>query len=701
VIFKSSDSPSQRVQKAKSHYESALSKKTGERKSMDKAFAFRHGNQWTKSEKAELEEQGRPALTFNLVAPIVREMIGANDDQRREPRAAPVGAEDLPTSIAINHLCQRVYKMADGEMAESKAFEHMVTVGTGFVFMDANVSERNPNEIDATYDAVNPREVVVDPESCGTNCDDASFFWWSRWLSEADFKSHYPEEADMYEKLAADMSDSPGSWAPSEFEATVATEFFIDGMNDSAYFSRESHSIRVLHCEYQVADRRYYVYDPRPSSSGEPTGYVRVKKKTYNASKAAGAQVHSSVGKKWMWFECTGAQVLFDGEQPLPIYCSQLHAVTCYHDETKNEYYGLVKDLLDPQQEFNKRTSQEMNLVNQSAQPGMIYDSGAFPGKTENEVERTVKRPGFVLERAMGKTHEFREAPQVPMGADRLAERASLLIQTISGVDTNPMLGGQPDQVAVGTAMLAHRKGLQSISTILKNFRAFQKKLLSSTIELVMQGFGDEQIEEMLGDSEQLKVENGVIYDAEKKTQVQLRELRSVRWNIEMDTAAANTTQQMMMFTLLNSLQATTPIDPDVLWSYFPGSREEQQKLSNYAKEAQAAQAQAAQAAQQQSQAQVENVVKIEAMKVQQRSQEAQLDASVTQEGQKLDLLAAMVKLFVDTGTEAGAQKAKSIELAIEQAKLQIAGFSAGAKVSNDARYADIDARSAESPAAA
>jgi hypothetical protein len=703
MIFEPNDTDAQKVFKVREHYAAMLAKNVDERGAMQKSHAFRHGQQWTEEQKDKLNAEGRPALTFNLVAPTTRELIGANEDQRREPRAAPVGVDALPTSEVVNHLWKRIYEQQDVESTEGSAFENGITGGIGYTFMDAHPSEQNPNEIEVTFDDVPIGDVVRDPDACKPNMEDASFFYWARWMSESDYKEHYPDQSKSFDDLLKEAEGSADSvqGALSTLDAQYAGKYYVVGLSDVTYFDRKSRKLKILHLEYKVPERRYYVMDPRKDERGAARGFVRVSKSSYDKVKASGAaETHSSMGTAWRWFECTGAQVLFDAAQPLPIYCPQLLAFTCYYDTVQCQYYGIVRDLEDPQMEYNKRVSQELNLQSQSAQPGLIYDQGAFPGKTPTQVERKVKTPGFALEKMPGKEYAFREAPQIPAGADRMAERAQSLVQMISGIDLNPLLGGQPDQVAVGTAMLSHRKGLLAITPIMKNFRKYQQKLLSSVVELIMKSFPDEQIEAMLSDSEKVKVQDGVVVDAESQSQVSIRELRTVRWNIEMESAAANTTQQMMMFSLLMSMKgAGIAVDPDVFFSYFPGSRDEQQKLVTYLKAAEQAQAQAAQMQAQAAAKQVENVITVEGMKVQQRSEEAKIDAAVEIAGQKQDLLTEIIKLFAQAGLQKEKLNIDKVNAAIDAARAKTEAFDVGARAGTSARGASVYEREAAAAA--
>jgi len=66
------------------------------RKEAREAFEFRDGDQWDSTDRAKLEEQQRPVVTFNRVAPILDSIVGHEMGNRQELRFIPRGAGETP-----------------------------------------------------------------------------------------------------------------------------------------------------------------------------------------------------------------------------------------------------------------------------------------------------------------------------------------------------------------------------------------------------------------------------------------------------------------------------------------------------------------------------------------------------------------------------------------------------------------------------
>lgn len=650
MLFDADDTPGEKLKKASDSYLRQLSLHVQRRKEMQRAFAFRHGQQWDEDAKRTLENEGRPCLTFNLIAPVMRELIGANQDQRRQAKAAPVGHEDLPTAETVNHLWQREFESLDVPDTEDQVFDHMITAGVGFAFIDAQPDYEDPSSIALSFEHVPSTEVLYDQQARGTNLKDCKEFYWHRWVPESEFKKKYPEFADQFEALSEGKGDQAALF-DERSESLMYGRTPSDIYRDSRFYDDKGKRVRVIRCMYEVPVKKYFAWDPRPrpDDPSTPIGMGEVNRVTYQALKQTGVtQTYSVTSCEWRWFEFTGLQVLFDDKQPLDLggMC-QLLAATCYYDDAKAYHYGMVRDLQDPQSEFNKRYSQELNHLNKQVQPGATVTAGGL-GSDPAAAERKL-RNGGLIELTAGAQFVPLPPPVIPAGAETLAERARGLVSIISGVDTNPMLGGQPEQVAVGTALLSHRKGLMSISTILTNFRAFQRAVLWAGVRTILSVYPDEQIERMLGDSEKLRVQGGVVIDTESGAQLPLRDLRAMKWNVEQDSAAANTTQQLLELNMLQSLAATgLAIDPEVIFEHVPVSREQRQKLIAYYRASSQAAAQAQAQQQATAQQQVDQVLQIETGKVVQRQSEAQLRSETDLTKAKMAMATEIMQLVVE-----------------------------------------------------
>ena len=58
---------------------------------MQTGFAFYAGNQWSAQDLAKLEREGRPALTINLILPIINLLSGIQRQGRQDVSAGCIG----------------------------------------------------------------------------------------------------------------------------------------------------------------------------------------------------------------------------------------------------------------------------------------------------------------------------------------------------------------------------------------------------------------------------------------------------------------------------------------------------------------------------------------------------------------------------------------------------------------------------------
>jgi hypothetical protein len=676
-IFDGAADDQGKLHAAKQAFLDALSATNDFRLECERAYAFRAGDQWDPAAKQQLRNEGRPALTFNIVGSQIRQLVGAANDQRREAKVRPVGPEDLPTSGVINHLRERVYAEGEFERCEDAAFDNAVTGGIGHVFLDAHPDPEYPDRLCITLEHISPFEVVVDPSASKPNAEDAKYVFWHRWYSESEFKAAFPENAGDWEKIQGEWQSGVGGTGHVDPDvAPFLTERAKATLRDPRFFQgrgSEKNRIRIIHCEYEAAAKKYLAWDPRINENGEEVGWQEVERATYEALKKGDVTpTRAYNASEWRWFVFTGLQVLFDDKQPLPIKGPQIKSLTCFQDELAGFPYGIVRDLMDPQREVNKRTSEETNWVSQSTKLNLIVDRGSL-GSDLKEAERKARKSGGILEKTPGAEVQIVQPPQIPPTLGTLSERSLRLVQLISGINIDPLLGEHAQNAPVGTALLRHRQSLQQISGVIENFYSFQRSIVDAVVRVLLLSVSDEQIAEMLGNAERYVLQGTRIVDRESGKSVDIDSLRAIRWNIEHETAAANTTQQIIgMQVIVETGQAIgMPIDPDVVIEMMPVSGEDKQKLRLYAKQAQA---QAAQAQQQEAAInaqQVSQVFAIEQGKTEQRREEATTDA-----------LIKLLEIVLKSGQVQGEQEIADLQ----QAKAFLDTIVSSRKQQSDAR---------------
>ena len=118
--------------------------------------------------------------------------------------------------------------------------------------------------------------------------------------------------------------------------------------------------------------------------------------------------------------------------------------ISILYSEEDAEYgktVGLVENLLGPQEILNKASSQELHVINTTANSGWVIEENSLVNMSVQELEIAGAQTGLVLEYRKDTQPPQKILPnQVPSGLDRITFKAEEHIKTISNV-TDTMMG--------------------------------------------------------------------------------------------------------------------------------------------------------------------------------------------------------------------------------------------------------------------
>ena len=133
------------------------------RQEAQECYDFRAGHQWNDTDLQVLQDQTRPAITFNRIGPFVDAVGGLEINNRQETLYAPrqvgaSGVNDLLTSAA-----QWVRQECDAEDEETEAFLDVVTCGVGCLQTRMDYDDDPDGMI--RVDRIDPLEMFPDASS--------------------------------------------------------------------------------------------------------------------------------------------------------------------------------------------------------------------------------------------------------------------------------------------------------------------------------------------------------------------------------------------------------------------------------------------------------------------------------------------------------------------------------------------------------
>jgi hypothetical protein len=604
-----------KLERAKKMFVDALNKDTAWQNEARDDFKFRDGDQWSDEEKQILEEELRPVLTFNLTKSSIDLIMGMNEDNRIVHRASPTEPSDAFLCEVLNDLSDYVKETQDFEEEEDGALESAAICGRGWVGIDFQPDPNRFGDIKMTEIDIPVHEVHFDPAARRPNLNDAAYLVWDRWMTQEDFKIRFPKVgAKRMEELMEGVSTWSGTNDPVSEDGIPmsdpqSADYEREMDNDITFFDRHENMLRIVHMEYWEYYKRYYAFNP------EVKDFVEIPKAPSVEEKARFLEefdeemtVETMYDKRVKWLQFIGDQILYDDVSPLPFAGFSIVPTFAYRDVSKRSqnHFGLVRLMKDPQREVNKRWSQALNMLNQQVQPGVYAETDAFVD--ERQALQSMKVAGDITwvnagSLTGGKIKE-RTVPTFPNAPMQMEQFSQDIMKKITGINPD-LLGQDRGRQEPGVVVrLRQQQGMTLLKPLFRNFNFMKKELFKRQLSIIMSYMPDRQVIKVLGQNDRYQITpDGVITDmmsAQENPetgeviytrQANIRDVRSLEYNVIGEEAPGNMSKRMMELQALLEMQERLPIPPEQIIDKMEISATEKERWLEYIRQQQQAEA--------------------------------------------------------------------------------------------------------------
>lgn len=405
--------------------------------------------QWDETDRAKLEEEGRPALTFNMVLAVINTALG--DQISRDVQIGFKPRRDATREVAfvLNKLTMQILHANKYKYAEMMLAADGLIQGRGFLDIRLDFEHSLMGELKIV--AVDPRTVLIDADAKEYDPKTWNEVMTATWYSLEEIEGLYGKEKADALKAQISSGDyfrfdsvrfEEKTFAGSASGAPTYTYTDADSTDN-----RDIRSVRVI-------ERQYYKWAMETLFVDPNTGDMKEVPSTWEAEQAEafaeqhGLIIHKRPGRKVRWTVTADNTVLYDDWS---MYRS-FTIVPFFPYFRRGTPFGMVENLTSPQEYLNKLRSQELHIVNTTANSGWTVEEGSLVNMTEDEFEENGAKTGLVLVHARGTQPPQKILPNsVPSGIDRVSEKAAFSIREISGVN-DAMLGQAANSVS-GIAM--------------------------------------------------------------------------------------------------------------------------------------------------------------------------------------------------------------------------------------------------------
>lgn len=412
-----------------------------------KCDEFYRGEQWADADRKKLEDEGRPAMTFNLVLSTINTALGEQAGREVQIGFTPKRAATREGALVLSKVAQSIMQANDYHFVENFVFADGIIQDRGYFDVRISFEENMLGDVDIKHR--DPLTVIPDPEAKEYDPSTWNEVTITEWMSLDAIKTKYGQDkADAVQSLV-----NSGEYYSYDSIRFGTGRFGGDNLMGPDSHSHEGvddrtvKSVRVLERQhYQWVDE-YVLIDPDTGDMREAPSSMDEEEATRLAERY-GIQVIKRPGRKVRWTVTADHVVLYDDWS---LYRT-LSIVPYFSYFRRGKPFGMVRNLLSPQEFYNKSRSQELHIVNTTANSGWITEDGSLVNMTEDELSEKGAETGLHLVYARGSTPPAKIQPNhVPTGLDRISDKTGMAIQQISGMNDGMM--GQSSGEISGVAM--------------------------------------------------------------------------------------------------------------------------------------------------------------------------------------------------------------------------------------------------------
>ena len=535
-----------------------------------KCDMYYRGDQWDEFDMQELDDQGRPALTINTILPTINAVLGEQSTKKADITFKPRGGGNQEVADVLTKVYQQIADNNKLEWIENQVFSDGLIQDRGYFDVRIDFSDHIQGEV--RIEAKDPLDILIDPDAKHYDTRTWNEIFETKWMSVDEIEETYGQDkADKLRMLAETGTTLGADSMEFEEERYGDTDEYNYGQQypgdpDSARMLR---SIRVIERQYyKLKDCMYYLDPVTGDMRDVPQNWSKKKRETF--ADQYGLDILSKTVRKVRWTVTADTVVLFDDWSPYKHFT----IVPYFPYFRRGKPFGMVRNLLSPQEQLNKITSQELHIVNTTANSGWIVENGSLSGMTADDLEEHGAETGLVLEFNRGSTPPAKIPPnQIPTGLDRLGQKAAANIKQISGI-TDAMLGQDSAEVSGVAIQAKQNRGSMLLQVPLTNLAKSRQYLAEAILGLIQGYYTEERVIQITDESDPYKPRRELRVNQMTPEGQVINDLQLGEYDVVVSSAPARDNFDEMQFAEAISLrQVGVPIPDDMIVEYSHLSR--------------------------------------------------------------------------------------------------------------------------------
>jgi hypothetical protein len=477
---------------------------------------FFEGRQWTAAQIAERTRQKRPSMKWNMIAPLVRLVIGYHGSHKTDITFRP-GQDERSTEDMAKVLTQVEKAISAGcglEWADVEVFMDGLIASRGYYDTRLDFERNDLGEAKTT--ALDPFAVFPDPDANTYDLNEsASYVQTSKMVSIDEIEGNFGKGVTSLVRPFV-MGQTPSAPVASVMIHDEITPVRTFGERDDAmpywdqFYSLVGDFVDTHRKTIRIIDTQYKIREPRNVIIDLETGDKRTLPKNWGREQIEKALLYAQlvdnpciVERRMVqtvhWTTMCGDMILYDA----PSFYDGFTITGYFPYFRRGMTRGMVDDLIDPQMEKNKRRNAEIEIVSKGANGGWKYHQDSMTPDQKRKLQKYGSSPGFNLEWKGDHEPEPIAPAMPPMAHERLEKKADEDIRSIAGINESAL--GELDRVQSGRAIEARQKqAVLSIQMYMDNFKRSKMLLGDRHLNIIQNHYTEHRIYRILGENGKL-----------------------------------------------------------------------------------------------------------------------------------------------------------------------------------------------------
>lgn len=486
--------------------------------SAKEAVDFLEGRQYTEAQIAAAKAAKRPLLKFNIIAPIVRLIIGYHRNNRTDVVFKPQDMRPDAEAIAeaLTKLDREIADNCGLEYIDPEVFLDGIASGRGW--FDTRLDFEHNDLGDAKTVSLSPFSVKVDPDADTYDLNEsAAFMQIDRMVSMDEIEGAFGKQvADLVKPWTMGQTPlAPVSSIVLNDEAFPVRYFGQYEDADHHYWDHihsllgdhvDTHrkTIRLIETQHKVREPRNVVIDLETGDKKvlpEDWGQDKIQKILMHAEAVGNpCVVQRRTVERIQWTTMCADLILYDA----PSMYNQYTMTGFFPYFNRGVTRGAVDDLIDAQKEKNKSRSNRVEIESKTANGGWMYREDSLDPVQEQNLKKFGSAPGVTV-KWKGEVQPSQIQPSSPaMAYERLERQSDDDIRRISGVNESAL--GESDVAnQSGVAIQARqRQAVVSVQMYMDNFRRTKQLVGMRHLDIIQNHYTEPRIYRITGEDGKL-----------------------------------------------------------------------------------------------------------------------------------------------------------------------------------------------------